>query len=158
MVGAGDLVDRWQDFGKSAVEELRTVRPSAWERPSGYEGWSAHDLLAHLSSTQQATPRLVESAFGGSSAGPSEPFDEDRWNASQLRRRRDQPEKDLIEELRRGTSELIRTLKERVSDPADLERSVPAGAGRGHPLREVFDELLDHQRRHLSDLLRAVRS
>jgi uncharacterized protein (TIGR03083 family) len=153
---ARDIVDRWREFARSAGEALQTVSPSAWLRPSGYEGWSAHDLLAHVSSTQQATPRILESAFGGSGAASSEPFDQDRWNGAMVRRRRDQPEKDLIEELRRGVSDLTRALEERVVVTADLARVVPAGAGRGRPLKEVFDELLDHQRGHLSDLLKAV--
>jgi hypothetical protein len=34
---------------------------------------------------------------------------------------------------------------------------VPAGAGRGRPLRQTLEELLAHQRGHLSDLLQSVR-
>lgn len=154
---ARDLVERWQDFASSAVKDLEAVSPGAWQRPSGYQGWSAHDLLAHLSSTQQAATRLVESAFAAAPAGPSEPFDEDRWNASQVRRRREHPEKELIQEFRSGASALERAVQARVFEPGDLQRSVPAGAGRGRPLKEVFEELIDHQRGHLSDLLKAVR-
>jgi len=157
MVGTAEFVERWQDFGSSAVAELRAIPAAAWQRPSGYEGWTAHDLLAHLSSTQQATSRLVESAFAESPSGPAEPFDENRWNASQVRRRRDLPEQDLIEELRGGAAELVRTVQSRVLVAADLHRPVPAGAGRGRPLHEVLQELLDHQGHHLSDLLNAVR-
>jgi hypothetical protein len=41
--------------------------------------------------------------------------------------------------------------------PDDLVRPVPAGAGRGRPLGQTLEDLLAHQRRHLSDLLQAVR-
>lgn len=157
MESAQALVDRWQNFANSAVAELRLIPADAWGRPSGYEGWTAHDLLAHVGSTQQATSRLVESAFAEAPSGPTEPFDENRWNASQIRRRRGLPEHDLIEELRAGAAELVRTVRSRVLAPADLQRPVPAGAGRGHRLQDVLEELLDHQRNHLSDLLSAVR-
>ena len=133
------------------------MSPDAWERSSGYPDWTVHDLLAHLSSTQLAIPRLLESAFAESPTLPSEPFDEDRWNASQVRRRRDQPAAALIEELERGALALSQAMRERVREPSDLRRPVPAGAGRGRPLEEAFDALLPHQRRHLADLLTAVR-
>jgi len=157
MVSAQELVDRWQNFATSAVTELRAIPADAWAQPSGYDGWTTHDLLAHVSSTQHATSRLVESAFAEAPAGPTEPFDENRWNAGQVRRRRGLPEPDLIEELRAGADELVRTVRSRVLVPADLQRPVPAGAGRGHRLEDVLEELLDHQRHHLSDLLNAVR-
>ncbi len=151
------LADRWQEFGSSAIAELRAVPVEAWHWPSGYEGWTAHDLLAHLSSTQQAIPRLVESAFSETAAGPSEPFDEDRWNASQVRRRREREAKELIGELGAGAVALTRSIEERIVAGADLQRPVPAGVGRGRPLGEVLDELLEHQHRHLTDLLESVR-
>ncbi len=152
----GRLVDQWQEFAGAAAAKLQAVEPGAWVRPTGYAGWTAHDLLAHISSVQRATPRLVESAFSEAPIGPTEPFDEDRWNASQLRRRRDQGATVLIEELQQGVSALTQTLHARVTGPADLDRPVPAGAGRGRPLRDVLEELLEHQRHHLSDLLHAV--
>ncbi len=151
------LADRWQEFGSSAIAQLRAVPVEAWQRPSGYEGWTAHDLLAHLSSTQQAIPRLVESAFSETAAGPAEPFDEDRWNASQVRRRREREANELIDELGAGAAALTLSIEERIRAEADLQRPVPVGAGRGRPLVGVLDELLDHQRHHLSDLLKSVR-
>ncbi len=156
MVGVEELVDRWRDFASSAVVELKAVRSDAWLRPSVYPGWSAHDLLAHLSSTVQAIPRLVDAAFSEPRPQPAEPFDEDRWNAGQIRRRRDLPEKELIDEFQRGTAELSRAIHEQVFGPAELQRVVPIGAGRGHALGDVLDEQLVHQRRHLADLLKSV--
>lgn len=157
MVGVEELVDRWQDFARSAVEDLQAVRPDAWQRPSVYPGWTAHDLLAHLSSTLQAIPRLVEAAFSEFPPQPTEPFDEDRWNAGQIRRRRDRTEKELIDEFQGGAAELARAIHERILTPAELQRVVPIGAGRDHPLGEVLEEQLDHQRQHLSDLIKSVR-
>jgi uncharacterized protein (TIGR03083 family) len=156
MVGVEELVDRWRDFISSAVAELKAVRSDAWQRPSIYPGWTAHDLLAHLSSTVQAIPRLVDAAFSEPRPEPAEPFDEDRWNAGQVRRRRDLAANDLIDEFQRGGAELSRALNERVLRRIDLQRVVPIGAGRGNSLGDVLEEQLDHQRRHLADLLESV--
>jgi hypothetical protein len=99
----------------------------------------------------------VEAAFSGTAAGPSEPFDEDRWNASQVRRRRERDAKELIDELGAGAAALTRYIEERIVAGANLRRPVPVGAGRGRPLGEVLEELLEHQHRHLADLLKSVR-
>ena len=159
MVEAGELVDRWRDFASSAVAELKAVRSDVWQRSSSYPGWTAHDLLAHLSSTVKAIPRLVDAAFSEprpEPTEPTEPFDEDRWNAGQIRRRRDLPANDLIDEFQRGAADLAHALHARVLRPTDLQRVVPIGAGRGHPLGEVLEEQMVHQRRHLADLLKSV--
>lgn len=152
------LAAAWREFAASAAGALEGVAQEAWQRPTSYPDWTGHDLLAHLSSTQKALPRVVESAFAPSSAsGSGEPFDADRWNASQVRRRRDQPSQGLIEEFRQGAVELASTIEEQVR-PEDLARPVPLGAGRGHALGESLEELFEHQRGHLSDLLQSVRS
>ncbi len=156
MVGAEELIDRWRDFTSSALAELKAVRSDAWQLPSAYPGWTTHDLLAHLSSTLQAIPRLVDAAFSEPRPGPAEPFDEDRWNASQVRRRRDLAADDLIGEFQRGAADLSRALTELVVRRTDLQRVVPIGAGRGNSLGDVLEEQLDHQRRHLADLLESV--
>jgi hypothetical protein len=78
-----------------------------WTRPTPAEGWTAHDLLAHISSTQAALAATVGSvsASDGHASGPArEPFDPDRWNASQVRRRRERPTEDLLLEVGEGTA------------------------------------------------------
>ena len=157
MGEAQELVDRWQEFARSAVADLRAVRPDAWQRQlAGYPDWMAHDLLAHLSSTLLAIPRLVDAAFSDARPEPAEPFDQDRWNAGQVRRRRDRPATDLIAEFQGGAADVSRVIQERVRTPADLQRVVPIGAGRGDSLGEVLEEQLDHQHHHLADLLKSV--
>src|SRR5947207_14115512 len=58
-----------------------------WSAPAdGYEGWSCHDLLAHLSSSEAALPAVVVSSTQPPRPG-AEPFDADRSNRSQVRTR-----------------------------------------------------------------------
>ena len=125
-----------------------------WSAPVGgageYEGWSCHDLLAHLTSTQAALARIVASST--EAADPSAPkFDPDRWNASQVRKRKEATEAELLNEFDLGTSRLIEALTD-----MDLERAVTVGPYAGLPLGEAMAQMLDHQRHHLDDLRAAL--
>ena len=116
----------------------------------GYEGWSCKDLLAHISSTEAALARVVVSSTEPPPENAVE-FDADRWNASQVRRRAETNEQDLLNEFDLGTTRLIEAL-----DGMDLKRTVTAGAYAGHPLGEAMAHMLDHQRKHLDDLRAAL--
>jgi pimeloyl-ACP methyl ester carboxylesterase len=117
-----------------------------WNRPvhGGEGGWDARELLAHLSSTQAALPAVVSATGGG---GGGEPFDPDRWNAGQVRRRRDRSPDQLIEEMREGSRQLQAALTD-----ADLERPTAIGPHAGQPLRAALGRMLQHQRAHLAEL------
>jgi len=123
-----------------------------WERPTAAEGWSAHDLLAHISSTQGALAATVASAAAGpASSGAGEPFDPDRWNASQVRRRRERSVADLLVEVSEGTAGFEEALA-----AADLSRPATIGSFAGLPLAAALSGLLEHQRAHLADLRAAL--
>src|SRR5207302_3366212 len=94
-----------------------------WQAPSGLGDWSAKDLLAHISSTQAA---MAPALSAPAPAAGAEPFDSDRWNASQIRKRRELPAEQLLDEVRRGTAALDAALR-----AADLSASMPAGAYAG---------------------------
>ncbi len=109
-----------------------------WTAPApGYEGWTCRDLLAHLSSTAASLP-AVASSVTGSSDPNAPPFDSNRWNSSQVRRRADKDAQELIDEYDAGTTRLV---------------TVPYA---GMSLGEAMAEMLEHQRGHLSDLERAL--
>lgn len=119
-----------------------------WSAPAGdgYDGWSNHDLLAHLSSSEAALPRVAASSTEPPRDG-AEPFDADRWNASQVRKRAETSPQDLLNEFDLGTTRLVEALTD-----LDLKKPVSAGAYAGRPLGEAMAEMLEHQRRHLDDL------
>ena len=125
-----------------------------WSAPVGsaYDGWSCKDLLAHLSSSEAALARVVASSTEPARPG-AEPFDADRWNASQVRRRKDSSEQDLLNEFDLGTTRLVEALT-----GMDLKQPVNAGAYAGKPLGEAMAHMLDHQRKHLDDLRAALHS
>ena len=118
-----------------------------WSAPvSGYDGWTCHDLLAHLSSSQAALAAVAESSTKPAPDG-AVPFDADRWNASQVRRRADKDPQELLNEFDMGTTQLVDVLSD-----LDMEKKVTVGALPGYTVRDAMAEMLDHQKQHLDDL------
>lgn len=144
-----------------AASALEVARRAAalegdWSRPAHSEGsgWTARELLAHLASTQTA---MVQVARSRSSDKPQPsfrpPFDPDRWNASQVARRRGASVQELLEELTRAATELHPALME-----ADLEAPAAIGPWPGLPLGQVMARMVDHQSDHLTELARPLGS
>jgi mycothiol maleylpyruvate isomerase-like protein len=122
-----------------------------WSAPAdGYDGWTCHDLLAHLSSTQGSLPTVAASATGEQKSG-AEPFDADRWNRSQVRKRAEKDPQELLDEFDMGTTRLVEVLTD-----TDLAKPVTIGAYPGHTLGSAMAEMLEHQRKHLGDLREAL--
>lgn len=113
-------------------------------------GWSAKDLLAHLASTQSSLAALVRAAddqskVGGQGGG--EPFDSNRWNASQLRKRAEVPVAGLVKEVQSGTVELRAALRE-----TDLSKVLSMGPYAGRTVASGMRAMVRHQREHLAEL------
>jgi len=124
-----------------------------WSAPAGgYEDWTTKDLLAHLSSTEASLAVVAESITQEPRPG-SEPFDADRWNRSQVRKRADKDAQELLDEFDSGTTKLVETLTD-----ADLSKKVTIGAYPGYSLGAAMAEMLEHQRKHLEDLRAALHS
>jgi hypothetical protein len=122
-----------------------------WSAPAdGYDGWTCHDLLAHLSSSEASLGDLAASSTSPPRPG-AEPFDADRWNRSQIRRRVEKSPQDLQNEFDAGTTHLVEVLSE-----VDLARKVTIGAYPGYTVAEAMAEMLEHQRNHLEDLRRSL--
>ena len=123
-----------------------------WTRPAqGDEvGWTAKQLLAHLSSTQAALPAVI-AAPAPQANDDRPPFDPARWNASQLRKREERRPADLADEMRRGAEQIHAALQ-----AADLDATTGAGTFAGERLGEAMERLLDHQRDHMAELRAAL--
>jgi hypothetical protein len=118
-----------------------------WSAPAaGYDGWTCHDLLAHLSSTS-ASLAAVASSSTQPARPDAAPFDNQRWNDSQVRKRVDKDEQELLNEYDMGTTHLIEVLTD-----LDLDKQVTVGSFPGHTVRDAMAKMLDHQRHHLDDL------
>ena len=117
------------------------------------EGWDARQLLAHLSSTQAALPAVIAAPPrpAGDGDGAPAPFDPDRWNASQVRRRTERRPAELADEMRRGSEQIQAALM-----AADLAGETRAGSFAGLSLRDAMDGMLEHQRHHVTELRSAL--
>lgn len=122
-----------------------------WSAPAdGYEGWTLKDLLAHLSSTEASLAAVAASATQEQRPG-AEPFDADRWNRSQVRKRADKDAQELLNEFDMGTTQLVDVLTD-----IDLSKPVTIGAYPGYRLGKAMAAMLEHQRKHLTDLRAAL--
>lgn len=122
-----------------------------WTAPAaGYDGWTCRDLLAHLSSSAASLPAVVSSVTETRDPN-APPFDADRWNASQVRRRADKLPQELVDEYDAGTTRLVMVL----SDSA-LDKPVTIGPYAGTSLGVTMAEMLEHQRHHITDLEQAL--
>jgi uncharacterized protein (TIGR03083 family) len=124
-----------------------------WTAPApGYEGWTCRELLAHLSSTAASLPAVARSVTEPKDPN-APPFDSNRWNASQVRRRADKEAPELIDEYDAGTTRLVTVLSD-----LRLDTPVTVGPYAGVSLGEAMAKMLEHQRHHLSDLEGALTS
>jgi pimeloyl-ACP methyl ester carboxylesterase len=135
-------------FAEVSAEILAT--DGDWSRPTGYQDWTAKDLLAHLSSTQAALPAVAQSR-PEPGAGPPVKFDSDRWNASQVRRRAERTAAELKAELDAGRRELDPLLAE-----LPIAETVGAGPFAGESTAAAMAYMVDHQRDHLAELRRTL--
>jgi len=118
-----------------------------WSAPApGYDGWTCKDLLAHLSSTEASLTAVIESSSRPPVEGAT-PFDADRWNASQVRKRAEKDPQELLNEFDMGTTRLVDALTD-----VDIDRKVTIGAYPGQTLRLAMAQMFEHQKHHLDDL------
>lgn len=152
---AADVRNLCQRAAWHLLSEQVIAADGDWQGGIAGGDWSARDLLAHLASTISSLPQVVTSASAAraASGSPAEPFDADRWNASQVRRRRERSPQELRAEVADGTATLNAAL-----GGADLSAPAQIGPYAGLPLGEVMEEMLDHQRNHLGQLLSALKA
>jgi pimeloyl-ACP methyl ester carboxylesterase len=114
-------------------------------------GWQASDLLAHLASTQSSLAAVATAPPPASDGRSRQPFDPDRWNASQVSRRRDSARQDMLAELRDGARSLHSALM-----TVDLEQRVAVGPYAGRSVADALGRMAAHQRAHLEELRKAL--
>jgi pimeloyl-ACP methyl ester carboxylesterase len=148
---AADLERLCLRAGLADVTDDIATLEGGWNAPTGYLDWTAKDLLAHLSSTQAALPAVARSRRSETDVAPAEKFDSDRWNASQLRRRKELPAADLIAELRAAAAEMDGVLAE-----LPLDESIGSGPYAGETAAAAMASMIDHQREHLAELRRSL--
>ena len=143
----------WEVARRASELEGDWSRPAQGDDQEGDQRWSAKDLLAHLSSSQGALAAIASTPRPppGADRAPAPAFEPDRWNASQLRRRKDTSVPELLAELRDGAVSLQAALM-----GADLDGVAVIGTYAGLPLDEALQSMAEHQRGHLRELVSAL--
>jgi hypothetical protein len=151
-VVAGDVSESSLAAGFIELASIVRALHGDWSAPAGggYGDWSTHDLLSHLASSQASLAGVATSSTEEPRPGAT-PFDPDRWNASQVRKRADTSQQDLLNEFDLGTTRLVETLTD-----MDLGKPVTIGPYAGTPLGETMATMLAHQKGHLDDLRSAL--
>jgi len=147
---AADLERLCLRAGFADVATAIRATEGEWDQPTGYRDWSAKDLLAHLASSHTALPAIALSR-PAPGAEPGPPFDPDRWNAAQIRRRLDRTPAELKEELTEAEARLRPVLAD-----LSLDDVVASGTFAGNSAMEVMRYMTDHQRGHLAELSRTL--
>ncbi len=148
---SGELTSSSLQSGYIELAGIVRALHGDWTAPApGYQGWTCLDLLAHLSSSAASLPAVASSVTEPKDPN-APPFDANRWNASQVRRRADREAQELIDEYDAGTTRLVMVLSD-----LSLETPVTIGPYAGVSLGEAMAEMLEHQRHHLSDLKAAL--
>ncbi|MEU6764012.1 maleylpyruvate isomerase family mycothiol-dependent enzyme [Streptomyces sp. NPDC046853] len=122
------------------IEDLAHLDDKQWEQPSLCDGWTVHDVAAHLVNTARTT-RL---GFVGGMIRAR--FDFDRQNARGVERERGSSPKETLERLRQAASRktgppapLDTRIVEEVIHGEDIRR--PLGIGRSYPIAAVVRSL-----------------
>ena len=134
-------------------EEILEVRASHGNVHLGGDDFDERilqHLLAHLSSTEASLPAVVRSTSQPPRDGAA-PFDPNRWNASQVRKRAETDSQELLNEFDMGTTQLVDALTD-----LDMDKPVTVGAFPGYTVRDAMAEMLEHQTHHLDDLRAAL--
>jgi hypothetical protein len=87
----------------------------------------------------------------GSEGAGAVAFDSARWNASQVRRRKERTPAELAEEMRRGSEHVQAALM-----AADVDAPIRIGPHEGAPLNAAMEAMLRHQRGHMAELQAAL--
>jgi hypothetical protein len=150
------LAERLASESQKTMEFFRALLPAQWDCVVYTQGpvWTAHHLLAHFVSAEQALRTLIEDVYAGG-AGAPENFDIDGFNADEVAEFVERTPDELLREFeasRQACVVLVRRMK-----AADL-----ANTGR-HPflgwvtLEDMIKMLYRHDQIHLRDLRRLLK-
>ncbi len=147
------IAERMGRTRREIVEFARSLPDDAWSRPSPNDGWTYHDLLAHLADDTDKNLHAALRAIADSRDIDAALFDDiDARNARGVSDRRSLAIEQLVGEIEREGSE-IQALLAALRDE-DEARTQPQIQGTfGTFLR---DGLAGHDARHLEELRTAM--
>lgn len=135
------------------IEVCRELDWDTWTQPVYAHGdedeWTAMDLLRHLVWAEGGMLRLMKQIRAGEEGVP-EDFDLDRYNASGIRKLKDELPSGLLlrlEQNRQDVAAFVDSLEE-----GDWEKQGRHGSLRIMTIQEILEQIAGHEEEHLRDL------
>ncbi len=141
------------DAQRALLDVLVRVGENGWTRSSPNEGWTARDLLLHLATTEAGFAKNVQRMLRGEGGVPAD-FDQDRWNASQLRRNADATVDDLQRLLISAHAELLGVIDG--ADDGALDQRGYLTTGEEGSVEDTLRLVARHKRTHTHDIEAAL--
>lgn len=153
-----DLLDAMDEFAQTLDDVVARVPEAKWESGVYENGWNAKQLLCHVASTAGVAGFVLTLARSpvAVGAGGDDGFDNDAFNAQQVRARESRPLANLLNEIR-DTMNRDRQVVSAAPDQllASMFRA-PWGV-EGTVAGVIADSIKEHLCGHLHDLRAAVR-
>ena len=145
-----------RDEGAQVLAFARALPPDAWEQPSGLDGWTVKDVLAHIGKgNDQLFQQLLRQVIAG---GPIDTaifrdVDTDGENARGVEERRGHTPEELIAELEEAAEEIQDLFSQLTEEHEHLRQEDPPFIFKGF-LGMVEKE--SHSLEHLAQLRTAM--
>lgn len=139
------------------LEVTRDLDRETWTQPVYAHGketeWSAMDLLRHLAWAEGGMLRLMRQIQAGEEGVPAD-FDLDRYNASGVKKLKDEMPAELMERLENNRHQLLDVVDTLEAD--DWEKKGRHGSLHILTIREILEVIADHEAEHLQDLRQVI--
>jgi uncharacterized protein (TIGR03083 family) len=127
---------------------------SAWSGTT-YEGWTCHDLLAHIASTSGPAGFILMMAKAGPPGGGGTAFDQDAFNKQQVAMRAERSPVDILNEIRSNIQRDMQAV-EGASDELLQRHFVAQWGTEGSVAEVIIASHSDHLGMHITDLRSAL--
>lgn len=135
----------------------RDLDRETWTQPVYAHGderdWSAMDLLRHLVWAEGGMLRLMQQIRAGEEGVP-EDFDLDRYNASGVKKLKDEMPAELMQRLDDNRQQLLAFVDSLAAD--DWEKQGRHGSLQIMTIAEILDLIAAHEAGHLADLRHVI--
>ena len=137
---------------EALLTAIDTLTADEWDRPTSNPGWSAREILVHVTQAEPGLLGRMRRILDGTSQLPPG-FDLNVWNTRQVAKQRNAEVSLLVTSLNESRQNVLRFLDELTEDQLDIRGW--HGSGKEMTLAEVFAISARHESTHARDILTA---
>jgi hypothetical protein len=143
--------------GETFLRALYSVADDAWDEQALSDGWTYHDIAAHVSSNEVRLQTRLRSALGETTEEELAAVnDVEAWNAKRVEERRGWSVREIADEFQAGRFGTMQVLSRFTGDT--LENPVTRGNGSTVPASEFVKLLSRHTSGHAGQLVAGSRA